>query len=134
MKRKPKIKHINLKSLRNRLWLLVSEYVRRSKADENGIVLCYTCGRPHYWTDLDCGHYIHKNCLDYTLDNLRPQCVYCNRRLNGNRGIFAEKLIREIGLEEVEAMRQYSGQEKKFTIIELDTLIVEFKEKLKELG
>ena len=136
MARKPKkkkIKHISLKSLRKKAWELVSLYTRQSYANEHGIVFCYTCEKPHHYVDMDCGHYIHRDCLDYTLDNLRPQCNFCNRRKHGNLGVFAEKLIKEIGIERVEALRHQSNQVKKFTIFELEELIENYKQKLKEL-
>jgi hypothetical protein len=125
LKKKPK--HISLKSLRKKSWGLISLYVRKFAADKNGIVLCYTCGKPHFWTDMDCGHYIHGDCLDFELNNLRPQCNYCNRRLHGNSGIFAEKLIKEIGQEQVFLLREKSRQVKKFTILELEEIIKTYK-------
>jgi len=137
MLRKPskpkKIKHISLKSLRKKAWALVSEYVRRSAANEHGIVLCFTCGKPHMWTDMDCGHYIHKDCLDYDLVNLHPQCGYCNRRLHGNRGIYAERLIAEYGEATISELRVRSEKVKKFNITELEEIIGKYKTLLKEL-
>lgn len=118
------------KSLRKKLWNLVSEYVRRSASNEHGIVFCYTCNRPHHWTDMDCGHYIHGDALDYEINNLRPQCTWCNRRKHGNLGIFCEKLTKEIGAEEISRMRFAVKQVKKWTIIELEGMIETYKQAL----
>ena len=136
MARKPtkKIKHISLKVLRKKSWDLISLFVRKSSADGNGIVRCYTCDKPHYYTDMDCGHYIHRDCLDYEPDNLKPQCNFCNRCKHGNLGIFAEKLIKEIGEKRVEALRQKSNEVKKFIIIELQDLIAKYTKLLETLG
>ena len=128
MKTKPKIKHKSLKTLRKTAWRLQSEYIRKSAADEHGLVRCYTCSRPHYWTDMELGHYIHRDCLDYTKDNLRVQCNFCNRRLHGNSGVFAENLIKEIGYQRVEALRQAANKIKKFTVEELEELILTYKQ------
>jgi hypothetical protein len=128
-----KVKHISLKTLRKKAWELISRYVRKSAADENGIVLCYTCGKPHYWTDMDCGHYIHKDCLDYDLINLHPQCGYCNRRLHGNRGIYAERLIAEYGESAIVELRIRSEEIKKFNIVELEGYIETYKARLAEM-
>jgi hypothetical protein len=125
-----KVKHKSTKKLRKKLWDLISLYVRKNASNEHGIAFCYTCGRPHHYTDLDCGHYIHKDCLDFEINNLRPQCTFCNRRKHGNSGIFAEKLIAEIGEEEVSLLRQKSQQIKKFTVEELETLIDTYKQSL----
>ncbi len=121
------------KSLRKKLWKLVSEYVRRKDADENGYVKCYTCGVERHYKDLDCSHYIHRDALDFEINNLRPTCTRCNRFLHGNLGVYAEKLIKEIGEEEISLMRQRSKQVKKYTIGELEDMIQTYKEALQQL-
>ncbi len=126
----PKIKHKSTKTLKKRAWNLISEFVRRSAADNNGIVKCYTCAKPHFWTDMDCGHYIHGDNLDLEINNLRAQCNYCNRRLHGNSGIFCEKLIKEIGSEEIERLRFKKNQVLKLSFTELKQIIEEYKQKL----
>lgn len=131
--KKPKVKHISLKSLRKKAWELISIYVRKSAADENGLVRCYTCGSPHFWKDTECGHYIHKDCLDFDLNNLRAQCNYCNRRLHGNSGVYAEKLIKEIGIDDVDFLREKANKVKKFNIFELEEIINDLKLKLEEI-
>jgi len=131
--KKPKVKHISLKSLHKKAWELTSLYVRKSAANENGIVRCYTCDKPHYYTDMECGHYIHKDCLDYDLNNLRAQCNYCNCRLHGNSGVYAEKLIKEIGIDDVDFLREKANQVKKFNIFELEEIINDLKFKLEEI-
>jgi len=130
-----KIKHKSTKSLRKILWKLVSEYVRRSASDGNGIATCYTCGKRGRWETMHCGHYIHRDCLDYEADfNLRCQCPRCNLYLSGNSGVFAEKLIAEIGAEEVSLLRQRSKQVKKWTVLELEEMILTYKQALGTLS
>ena len=131
--KKTKIKHKSTKVLRKRAWNLISEYLRRSAANEHGIVLCYTCGKSHYWTDMDLGHYIHKDCLDFTEINLHPQCSYCNRRMHGNSALYAERLINEYGLDVILELRAKSEIIKKFTVGELEDLIRLYTERLKTL-
>lgn len=134
MKKDKKIKHKSTRTLRKKAWGLVSQYVRRIAADAHGLVACYTCDGPHFWKDMECGHYIHKDCLDYNLDNLRAQCNCCNRRLHGNLGVYAERLIKEIGMERVLALRELAKQLKKFNVIELEEIILDLKEKLEVLN
>jgi hypothetical protein len=121
------------KSLRKKLWKLVSEYVRRKDVDARGNAICYTCGFTGAWNTLDCGHYIHRDCLDFEVNNLRPQCTRCNRYLHGNLGVYSEKLIKEIGEEEISLMRQRSKQVKKWEVGELEGQIETYKQTLKDL-
>ena len=123
----------SIKSLRKKAWKLLSEYVRRAAADKNGIVRCYTCGRPHYWTDTQCGHYIHGDSLDYEINNLRAQCVYCNKTLHGNSGVYCERLTKEIGTEEIERMRFKKNQVVKWNVIELEEIISTYTQALSQL-
>lgn len=125
--RKPKIKHISLTSLRKKAWDLQSKWIRQS---EEGI--CFTCGKHGNWKEMDTGHYIHKNCLDFDLINLHCQCTYCNRFLHGNLGIYAERLISEYGEEAITNLRERSKKEKKFNIFELEELVNTYKQRLNE--
>ena len=93
-------------SFRKLVWSEMSEYVRQKNADYRGYVSCYTCGVKKNWKEMDCGHFRHIDALDFTLDAIRPQCTRCNRNLSGNLGVFAVKLIKEIGLERVEALQK----------------------------
>ena len=130
MKKSKKIKHISLKSLRRLAWKLESEYVRRSGADRKGYNFCFTCGKKDHWKNLDCGHYIHRNNLNYDLVNLKPQCTRCNRFLHGNLGVYAERLIAEYGEEAIRNLRCRGNENKKFTIFELKELIEKYTELL----
>ena len=122
------------KSLRNKLWKLVSEYVRRKDCDENGYTVCYTCGNRKHWKELDCGHYIHKDCLDFEVNNLHPQCTVCNRHWHGRLDVYGENLRKEIGEEEISLMRRRSKQVKKFAIQELEEMIETYKQTLKDMN
>ena len=123
-----RIKHISLKSLHKKAWILQSEYIRRF---EKGI--CYTCGVHKNWKEQQAGHYIHKDCLDFTLMNIHCQCVRCNKWLSGNSGIYAERMIAEYGERAVAELRMLAGKPKKFTIFELEEIIKNTKELLKNL-
>ena len=127
--RKKKIKHISLKSLRKKARKLFSEYIRRS---EKGI--CFTCGRHHKWQETDCGHYIHKDCLDFDEIGNHCQCTFCNRFKHGQLGIYAERLIAEYGEEAIVELRQRANKIKKFSQMELEELIISYKQKLQELS
>ena len=123
-----KIKHISLKALHKKAWRLQSEYIRRF---EKGI--CFTCGVRKNWKEMDLSHYIHKNSLDFDIVNLHSCCARCNRFLHGNLGVYAERLIAEYGEDAVIALRQRANQVRKFTIFELEKIIDNYKQKIKEL-
>jgi hypothetical protein len=104
-KKRKKLK--TLRVLKQEVWNLQSKHIRSSAANFQGMVNCYTCNALKPWQDCDLSHYIHSR-LDFYLNNLRVCCVRCNRFLHGNLGIYGEKLIKEIGIKEVEKMRLYS--------------------------
>lgn len=128
--KRKKIKHISLKFLHKKAWSLQSEWIRRS---EHGI--CYTCGAHDEWKNQNAGHYIHGNHMDFVIMNIHCQCVRCNKWLSGNSGIYAERMIAEYGEEAVASLREIDRTTKghKFTIIELENLIADRKEKLASL-
>jgi hypothetical protein len=123
-----KIKHIKTKSLRKKAWDLQSKYIRQA---EKGI--CYTCGVHHEWKEMQAGHYIHKDCLDFDNVNIHCQCVRCNKHLHGNSGVYAERLIAEYGEEAVAELRNRAEIIKKFSVIELEDLIYYYKQVLREM-
>lgn len=92
------------KTLQNKCWKLISLIVRRSGADDKGMVECYTCLKKYQWNEMDCGHFWHDR-LDFDRRNLKPQCVYCNQHLYGNLGNYAVRLIEENGMDWYKQLR-----------------------------
>jgi len=93
---------ISIKGLKKKIWVVFSKYIR--KRDK---YTCFTCGKKE--KPGHAGHYIH-NKLDFDPLNVHHQCIYCNRYLRGNLGVYGEKLIRENGIEKIEEMRVRSKQ------------------------
>ncbi len=77
--------------------IVFSKYVRKSAADENGMVKCYTCDNVGRWQDVDAGHFIGRSCiyLRHDFRNVKPQCGVCNRFKKGNLFEFAKNLEKE---------------------------------------
>ena len=96
MPKKPTRKNL-IKSLDK----VFSEYIRRSHADENGIVKCYTCDKKAYWKGegMQNGHFISRKSriLRWREDNCRPQCYSCNCHFYGRQYIFSRNLNNEFG-------------------------------------
>lgn len=67
---------------------------------------CYTCSATG--KTLQNGHFVSRNYLATRFDeqNCRPQCVGCNLFGNGKPLDFEEHLIREIGLQNVQALKK----------------------------
>ncbi len=130
--KKPKVKHISLKSLRKKAWKLQSEYIRRK---EGGI--CFTCTDTRPWKEQQAGHYIHGDRMDFVFLNIHCQCVRCNKWLSGNSGIYAEKMIVRYGLDTVTHLREIDRERKskayKYSIFELEEIILRYELKLEEI-
>lgn len=126
---------VSFSDLINELDTLVSNYVRNSAKDENGLVQCYTCPTQLPVAQMQAGHYISRYCMLLRFDyarNIRPQCAYCNCGKHGNLSIFGQRLeeehkgITEILYEESQIVYKYSKEE-------LKSLIVEMKQKINKL-
>ena len=129
------MKKQTLRTLKAKAWKLFSEWIRRKDADAGGTGLCYTCGTPKHWKELQAGHAIPGRHNAVLLDEeiVRPQCVRCNVMLRGQYHIFTTKLIRERGLEWWEGKIEGSREIVKLTRTDFEALIAAYKEKLKEL-
>lgn len=86
------------KKLHKKCWKLMSRIVRSTGATESGNQECYTCYKFFPWKEMDAGHYRH-NVLDFDERNIKPQCVRCNKHLNGHLNKYAFRLATEYGLE-----------------------------------
>jgi hypothetical protein len=118
-----------LKRAKDRTWKTVSEYIRKRDKGK-----CYTCGKVGDYKEMNAGHYVHKNCLDYNEENLHCQCVHCNQYLSGNLAIYTVKLIKEFGIDKPEELMALGNQVRKFTIEELEQIRSIYKEKIDKLS
>jgi len=124
IQQKPKSKT----KLRSKLWKLFSEYVRRK---ERGI--CYTCGKRDEWKYMQAGHFVHRDCLDYNEKNIHCQCVGCNKWRHGNLVEYADRLERDYGPGVIQELKKLGNEIKIWKISELESMIEEYKIKLKKL-
>jgi hypothetical protein len=102
--KKPKKK--TLGQLHKQLVELCQKWARISRADDNGMVQCFTCPTVKHYKNMSGGHYIPKTfyATRYDKDNIRPQCTGCNIFKGGNLIAFRENLVLEIGRCRVEIM------------------------------
>jgi len=125
----------SVKSLKAKAWKLFSEYIRRSYADRNGYVSCYTCGTKAHWKQLQAGHAIggRRNAVLFDEELVRPQCVACNVFLRGNYPVYVAKLIGENGLEWFNRKLAGSRKAVKISKPDLQELIAKYQGALGEL-
>ena len=107
-----------------------SKYIRNKYADHSGQVECFTCGTYGFINAMDNGHYRSRKNLSVRWDerNCRAQCKECNNSHSTFiNDVFRERLILDIGLEEVEKLEQDSRAVKKYTAGEIKELIKKYK-------
>lgn len=121
------------KTAYRRAWDAFSVFVRSSNADINGNVRCFTCGVPQPWREMDAGHFIHRNSLDFDEFNIHPQCTKCNRYLSGNEIEYTVKMIRLYGQEVVEDLMSRKNDIVRYGIADLLELERFYKQKVKGL-
>lgn len=109
------------KSLINKLDRLCSEIIRKKGCNSAGENWCYTCGVKKSWKQLDCGHFYSRRFINtrWHLDNMKPQCVFCNRNLGGNLQIYEKKLKRELGEDKFNELLLKSRDTTKISTVEL---------------
>ena len=109
--------------LRAKLDTQFSLFIRARDAMPNGYAKCISCGKIHFWRELQCGHYMSRRYMStrFDEDNCHAQCVACNMFNQGNiqgyrRGLLekiGEKRINLIELKAMNSIRKYSDLEYK---------------------
>lgn len=119
------MKRPTLKTLEKKLDRLFSLWVRKSRADSFGMVECVSCGKREYWKAMNAGHYIKRqNRSTRWLEvNVHPQCVRCNKWLNGNLAQYSLFLTRQYGPGILEELEELSRRATKYARGDLESLI-----------
>ena len=132
-------KLIPVKNLEKYAWREFSKYIRTlyclKTTDSLNHGKCYTCDGLFNISDLDAGHFSKATNKEtkFSEDNVRPQCTKCNCYLDGNEGIYAVRLIDEIGRDKVDWIIAQKGKVRKFSRAELEEIRSTYKLKTKEL-
>jgi hypothetical protein len=113
---------VTLRKLHKKAWKVFSLWIRKR---DKGV--CYTCGRRFPIGELNAGHFIHKDCLDFDERNIHAQCVYCNFRLHGNLTKYAEHLIKQYGADIIGILNRLGDKVRKFKQQELLNIIEKYK-------
>jgi hypothetical protein len=127
-----KKKQKSLRRLKEILWGIFSEYIRKRGADEGGTNTCITCGKLSHWSELHAGHFVggRTNAVLFDERIVHPQCPVCNVWRGGNYAIYTLKMIDLYGREQVEEFLALKHKIVKFTRTDLEEMIENYKGKL----
>ena len=132
---KSPVKKKSVPKLKQKLLTLIQKYVRLRDADENWYCQCISCPAIRKWNACDWWHYISRsyNATAFDLNNIRPQCKWCNWFKNGNPVEYRKWLVKKIWLKAVKELEAKKYLLKKLTVEWLEEQIEEYKEKVKLL-
>jgi len=122
-------------ALKNKLWKIVSEYIRRRDADDEGLVECCTCKKVGHWNRMQAGHFVASsqgNATRWDERNIHAQCYRCNINLGGNGPEYYPFMVNKYGLDFVNELR--SRPMVKLSDSDYMRLIEEYSEKLAGLN
>lgn len=112
-----------------------NKYIRLRDATQG----CISCGYPlkSGGRQVHAGHYVAQGksaLLRFDERNVHGQCATCNTYLHGNLAEYRIRLIKKIGLKEVESLEDQRHNLKGWTIEELKNIIETYSNKIKELS
>ncbi len=112
-----------------------SLYVRQRHANLDGFVECVTCERSNHWKKMQCGHFMSraKYSTRWNELNCQVQCYGCNVMQQGQQYKFSVWLDKEHGEGTSEELVRISNGMVKFSTPELEEMIVDYADKLKDL-
>lgn len=134
------MKKPTLTSVKNKLWPVFSEFIRkRDCLKTTGCTswgLCFTCNRRYHYKLLQAGHFVagrHNGNL-FSERGTHAQCYNCNINLKGNTLQYRRKVIELYGHGVDEELEAEARAVKIYKIYDFEAMIVEYKNKIKELG
>ena len=112
-----------------------SQYIRWAYADDSGMVECYTCGVVKHVKEMHNGHFQSRKHTStrWHENNCRPQCPKCNLYSEGEKWIYGNKLVAELGRDAVDEIVALSHKSVKYSKTDLEYLIDIYKQKVKDL-
>ena len=112
-----------------------SRYIRLRAVNLDGYCECYTCGRSYEWKKIQCGHFMSRRHYSTRWDeeNVSPQCMKCNMYSQGEQFLFSKYIDSKYGEGYSEVLMYKSRETVKFSDFELEEMITDYKEKLKDL-
>jgi hypothetical protein len=114
-----------------KLDVVFSQWVRLSNADHSGYCTCVTCEKRFHWKEIQAGHFMSRKHYSTRWDenNVHPQCVACNVYRAGEQYKYSVFL----GQYQAEELYLKSQELVKYTNVELEEMIEDYTERLKEI-
>lgn len=135
--KKPKKK--SLAKVKKKCWDIFSIFVRmRDCLKTTGSTewgLCITCGKRYHFKMLQAGHFIagrHSSNL-FSERGVHAQCYNCNINLKGNTLEYRRAIIKLYGEGADLELEEEARRIKKFTIPELEEMMIDYKQRIAEL-
>ena len=121
--------------LKKELDRVFSLFIRQRYKNHNETVMCFTCGTKGHWKTMDCGHFQGRANIRtrWSELNCQVQCKRCNIFKNGEQFKFGLYLDQQYGPGTAEELHQQAMRPHKLLQWELQDLIDQYKEKIKEL-
>ena len=122
------------KKLIKKLDRVFSKYIRLRDSDD-GHFKCCSCGQVKPYEQADAGHFINRRfmALRWHEKNVHAQCRYCNRFSEGAAAGYALFIIKKYGQNTLEYLNGVKNDVMKYTDGELELMIEDYKQKIKEL-
>ena len=134
---KPKKRQVSKSTLVKKLDDVFSEFIRLRDSNKDGMCQCISCGRVHYWKEIQNGHYMSRRYMSTRFDemNCNAQCVACNIFNQGNIQMYRKNLIKKIGEKNVDYL-EYKAKAtiKRYSVFELQELIKYYSILVKKLS
>lgn len=117
--------------------VLLQKLVRLKASDDNGICECVTCGKRDHYKKMQGGHFIQRTVGNTKLmeENIHPQCPYCNQHgMKTATGVldYRRFMVEMYGESFVQELEQAKHKPHKWNRLELEDMIVELKQRVKE--
>ena len=124
------------KTVKRRLWTLVSKYIRLKYSDHAGYCSCVTCGTTKPYKEMQAGHFVPKkkgNAVYFVEENIHPQCYQCNINLGGYGAMYNKFMLETYGQEKINELLELAQTKIKFTVDDLLEMEKEYKSLLNNL-
>lgn len=124
------MRKVSRKGLVKKLDTIFSIYIRLRKANKQGIVTCYTCGKQDYYKKMQCGHFMSRKHYSTRWEefNCQVQCYSCNVMKYGEQYKYGLELKKEYGEDLPEELLTMSRQIVKFSNDDLLDMINRYKQ------
>ena len=133
------MKRQTVASAKKKVWVAFSLYIRtRDCLKTTGCTswgLCITCGKRNHIKLLQAGHFVagRHNANLFSEEGVNAQCYNCNINLKGNTLEYRRMVVELYGKGTDVELEKEARQIKKYTILDLEELMVYYKEKTREM-